>query len=171
MNTTSRLALTALFCAAVVGCKTQPEVTPPPPPPVTPTVTEPPAPPPPSGYTPGDLDTVECLRQREIYFDFDQDTLRSEFQTMLGCHAKYLQDRPMARITLEGHADERGSRDYNLGLGERRANTVSSALQANGGSGGQLTVVSYGEERPACTQSNEDCWARNRRVEVIYTVK
>jgi len=172
MNTTTRVTLLALFCVAAVGCKTKPEVVPPPPPPPAPTPAPTPTPPPqPTGYTPSDLTSVECLRQREIYFDFDQDTLRPEFQTMLGCHAKYLKDRPMARITLEGNADERGSRDYNLGLGERRANTVSAALQANGSSGSQLTVVSYGEERPVCTQSNEDCWARNRRVHVVYTVE
>ncbi len=76
-----------------------------------------------------------------------------------------------ARITLEGHADERGSRDYNLGLGERRGNGVSSALQANGGSATQLTTVSYGEERPVCTDVNEDCWARNRRVEIVYSAR
>jgi peptidoglycan-associated lipoprotein len=74
-------------------------------------------------------------------------------------------------MTLEGNADERGSREYNMGLGERRANTVSSALQANGGSAGQITVVSYGEERPTCTESSEDCWAKNRRVEIVYTEK
>jgi len=172
MKTTLRLVLPLLLCAVVVGCKTKSEpAPPPPPPPPPPAAPPPPPPPPPSGYTPEDLDTVPCLRQREIFFDFDQDTLRSEFQTALGCHAKYLRDRPSARITLEGHADERGSRDYNLGLGERRANTVSQALQANGGSAGQLTVVSYGEERPACTQSGEDCWARNRRVQIVYTAR
>jgi peptidoglycan-associated lipoprotein len=74
-------------------------------------------------------------------------------------------------MNLEGNADERGSREYNLGLGERRGNAVSSALQANGGSGSQITVVSYGEERPTCTQSSEDCWAKNRRVEIVYTAK
>jgi peptidoglycan-associated lipoprotein len=74
-------------------------------------------------------------------------------------------------MTLEGNADERGSREYNLGLGERRGNAVSSALQANGGSGSQITVVSYGEERPTCTASSEDCWAKNRRVEIVYTAK
>ena len=89
----------------------------------------------------------------------------------IACHAKYLRDRPSSRMTLEGNADERGSREYNLGLGERRGNAVSSALQANGGSGGQITVVSYGEERPTCTDSTEDCWAKNRRVEIVYTAK
>jgi peptidoglycan-associated lipoprotein len=74
-------------------------------------------------------------------------------------------------MNLEGNADERGSREYNLGLGERRGNAVSSAVQAQGGSGSQVSVVSYGEERPVCTDSNEDCWARNRRVEIVYTAK
>jgi peptidoglycan-associated lipoprotein len=125
----------------------------------------------PGAYGPSDLDTDACLRQRVVYFDLDQDALRPEFQAAMSCHAKYLRDRPSSRITLEGNADERGSREYNLGLGERRGNAVSSALQANGGSGGQLTVVSYGEERPTCTESGEDCWARNRRVEIVYTAK
>ena len=122
-------------------------------------------------YGPGDLDTDSCLRQRVVYFDFDQDTLRPEFQAIVACHAKYLRDRPSARMSLEGNADERGSREYNLGLGERRGNAVSSALQANGGSGSQITVVSYGEERPTCNDSSEDCWAKNRRVEIVYTAK
>jgi peptidoglycan-associated lipoprotein len=122
-------------------------------------------------YGPGDLDTDACLRQRVVYFDFDQDALKPEFQNIVACHAKYLRDRPGSRMTLEGNADERGSREYNMGLGERRANAVSSAVQANGGSGGQITVVSYGEEQPTCTDSSEDCWGRNRRVEIVYTAK
>jgi peptidoglycan-associated lipoprotein len=122
-------------------------------------------------YGPEDLDTDSCLRNRIIYFDFDQDTLRPEFQAQIACHAKYLRDRPGSRMTLEGNADERGTREYNLGLGERRGNAVSGALQGSGGSAGQLSVVSYGEERPTCMDSSEDCWQRNRRVEIVYTVK
>ena len=122
-------------------------------------------------YGPEDLDTDACLRQRVVYFDLDQDALKPEFQAIVGCHAKYLRDRPSSRISLEGHADERGSREYNLGLGERRGNAVNSALQAAGGSASQLTVVSYGEERPVCTQSDESCWSQNRRVEIVYTAK
>ena len=122
-------------------------------------------------YGPEDLDTDACLRQRVIYFDFDQDALRPEFQAAMACHAKYLRDRPSSRMSLEGNADERGSREYNVGLGERRGNAVSSALQANGGSASQITVVSYGEERPTCNESTEDCWAKNRRVEIVYTAK
>lgn len=122
-------------------------------------------------YSPEDLDTDSCLRQRVVYFDLDQDSLKPEFAAIMACHAKYLQDRPSARVTLEGNADERGSREYNMGLGERRGNAVSSALQASGGSGSQITVVSYGEERPLCTSSGESCWSQNRRVEIVYTAR
>lgn len=122
-------------------------------------------------FQPMDLDSHPCLRQRVVYFDFDQDMLKPEFQAAIACHAKYLQDRPESRMTLEGSADERGTREYNLGLGERRGNAVSSALQASGGSASQINVVSYGEERPTCLDSGEDCWAKNRRVEIVYTSK
>ena len=123
------------------------------------------------GYGPADLDTDSCLRQRTVYFDFDQDTLRPEFQAVMSCHAKYLNDRSESRMTLEGNADERGTREYNLGLGERRGNAVSGALQGAGGSAGQITVVSYGEERPTCNDTAESCWQQNRRVEIVYTAK
>ncbi|MCC7249221.1 MAG: peptidoglycan-associated lipoprotein Pal [Lysobacter sp.] len=183
MNTTTRVILTVLLCAAAAACTKKVKDN-------TPqdsgtdvntsgTTT------PNSGggtpydsgpartgaYAPGDLDTDACLRQRVVYFDFDQDALKPEFQNIVACHAKYLRDRPSARMTLEGNADERGSREYNVGLGERRGNAVSSAVQANGASGGPITVVSYGEERPTCTESSEDCWGQNRRVEIVYTAK
>jgi peptidoglycan-associated lipoprotein len=121
----------------------------------------------PGRYGPADLDTDACLRTRVIYFDFDQDLLRPEFQATINCHAKYLRDRPESRMSLEGHADERGTREYNLGLGERRGNAVMAAL----GSAQQVSVVSYGEERPTCGETSEDCWQRNRRVEIVYTAK
>lgn len=122
-------------------------------------------------YTPADLDTDTCLRQRVVYFDFDQDTLKPEFQAIVACHAKYLSDRPTARVTLQGNTDERGSRQYNLALGERRGNAVQAAVRGSGASASQLNVVSNGQERPVCTESNEDCWAKNRRVEFVYTAK
>ena len=122
-------------------------------------------------YGPSDLDTDACLRNRVVYFALDQDALKPEVQAAMSCHAKYLRDRPSARLRLEGTADERGSREYNLGLGERRGNAVSSALQANGGSGSQLSVISYGEERPVCNDSGEGCWSQNRRVELVYSAK
>jgi peptidoglycan-associated lipoprotein len=121
----------------------------------------------PGRYTPADLDTDSCLRTRVIYFDFDQDLLRPEFQATIACHAKYLRDRPEARMSLEGNADERGTREYNLGLGERRGNAVMAAI----GSPSQVSVVSYGEERPTCADSTEECWQHNRRVEIVYTAK
>ena len=171
MNTTTRLMLTAaLVCVAAVGCSKKVKEAPPADTGSTGAVTDT-GPATAGAYGPNDLDTDACLRQRVVYFDLDQDSLKPEFQAAMGCHAKYLRDRPSSRITLEGNADERGSREYNLGLGERRGNAVSSALQANGGSGSQLTVVSYGEERPTCTESGEDCWAKNRRVEIVYTAK
>jgi peptidoglycan-associated lipoprotein len=170
MNKTSRVLIAALMCAAAVACSKKVKEVPPADTGADTGVTQPAATAP-GAYTPEDLDTDACLRQRVVYFDFDQDVLRPEFQAAMSCHAKYLRDRPSSRMTLEGNADERGSREYNLGLGERRGNAVSSALQANGGSGSQITVVSYGEERPTCTDSSEDCWAKNRRVEIVYTAK
>jgi peptidoglycan-associated lipoprotein len=170
MNNTTRILLAALMCTAAVACSKKVKEAPPVATPVEPPAVTEPAPS--NGmYTPADLDTDACLRTRVIYFDFDQDALRPEFQQAMACHAKYLRDRPSSRMTLEGNADERGSREYNMGLGERRGNAVSSALQANGGNASQVNVVSYGEERPTCTESSEDCWAKNRRVEIVYTEK
>ncbi len=171
MNTTTRLLFVALIAAGVVGCakKTRPVVeerierddttmrT-------DPVVDN-------GMYGPEDLDSDACLRQRVVYFDYDQSDIGGEAGAILACHAKYLKDRPSAMVTLGGHADERGSREYNLGLGERRGNAVSSALQAQGGSGSQLNVVSYGEEQGTCSDTSEDCWAKNRRVEIAYTAK
>ncbi len=171
MNVTTRVLITALMCTAAVACSKKVKEVPP-----VDTGTDTSGmtdtgPAVPGAYGPGDLDTDACLRQRVVYFDLDQDVLRPEFQAAMACHAKYLRDRPSSRMTLEGNADERGSREYNIGLGERRGNAVSSALQANGGSGSQISVVSYGEERPTCTESSEACWAKNRRVEIVYTAK
>ncbi len=122
-------------------------------------------------YTRDSLDSDSCLRQRVVYFDFDRSEIKSEFQAIVGCHAAYLRQFPDARVTLEGNADERGTREYNLGLGERRGNAVSSAVTAAGGSANQLNVVSYGEERAVCKDHNEGCWQKNRRVEIVYTSK
>ncbi len=122
-------------------------------------------------YTRESLDTDSCLRQRVVYFDLDQTVIKPEFQAQIACHAAYMRQFPEARVRLEGNADERGSREYNLGLGERRGNAVQSALSGAGASSSQLNVVSYGEERPVCRQHDESCWSKNRRVEIIYTAK
>lgn len=169
----ARIVTVATLASVVaVGCSKKVKETPPAETPVeTAPATTAPVDTTPGAYTPADLDSDACLRQRVVYFDLDQDALKPEFQAAMSCHAKYLRDRPSARLRLEGNADERGSREYNMGLGERRGNAVSAALQANGGSATQLSVVSYGEERPVCNDSGEDCWAKNRRVELIYTEK
>jgi len=122
-------------------------------------------------YTAADLDSNSCLMKRVIYFDFDQDLLRPEYQAVVACHTKYLRDRSGARMSLEGHADERGTREYNLGLGERRSNAVASAFSGSGADAGRINAVSYGEERPLCLDSDESCWSKNRRVEIVYSVK
>jgi peptidoglycan-associated lipoprotein len=122
-------------------------------------------------YTVDSLDSDSCLRQRVVYFDFNESTIRPEFQATVACHAAYLHQFPGARVTLEGNADERGTREYNMGLGERRGNAVSSAEGSAGASSSQLNVVSYGEERPVCKDHSEGCWQKNRRVEIVYTSK
>jgi len=122
-------------------------------------------------YTRDSLDTDSCLRQRVVYFDLDRTEIKPEFQAQIACHAAYLRQFPDSRVRLEGNADERGSREYNLGLGERRGNAVQSALSAAGASSAALNVVSYGEERPVCRQHDESCWSKNRRVEIVYTAK
>ncbi|MDR1075343.1 MAG: peptidoglycan-associated lipoprotein Pal [Xanthomonadaceae bacterium] len=172
MNNTARILFLSLVSVAVLaGCKKDVKPQDPEPGPIVSQPGSSTGPTTSGMYGPEDLDSDACLRQRVVYFDFDRDAVKSEFQNIMNCHAKYLRDRPSARITLQGNTDERGSREYNLGLGERRANAVSSALQANGGSASQLTSVSYGEERPVCTQSNESCWSQNRRVEIVYTAR
>jgi len=120
-------------------------------------------------FTQEDLDRDSCLRNRVVYFDLDSDVTKQEFRDSIGCHAKYLRDRPQAHVKLEGNTDERGSNEYNLALGERRARSVSSVMQAMGAASSQVDVVSYGEETPVCRDSSEDCWSKNRRVEILYT--
>lgn len=122
-------------------------------------------------YTRDSLDTDSCLRQRVVYFDLDKSEIKPEFQAQIACHAEYLKQFPQSRVTLEGNTDERGSREYNLGLGERRGNAVQGALSAAGASSSQLNVTSYGEERPVCREHGESCWSKNRRVEIVYTAK
>lgn len=108
------------------------------------------------------------LEQTVFYFDFDQSTLKEEGKDALKAHAAFLAASSTARVVLEGHADERGTVEYNLALGERRAMTVRRFLMANGAKAEQLQVVSFGEERPAVVASNEDAYGKNRRVEVKY---
>jgi len=110
-----------------------------------------------------------ALRDQTVfYFAFDQSTIKEDGKKALKAHAKYLAANSSAKVTLEGHADERGTIEYNLALGERRSMSVRAYLMANGAKAEQLKVVSYGEERPAVMGSSEDAYAKNRRVEVKY---
>ncbi len=103
-----------------------------------------------------------------IYFDFDQSTIKPEFRSALNGHAAYLSQNPSAKIVLEGHADERGTREYNIALGERRGNAVSRYLVVQGVSIEAIEVVSFGEERPVNSGSDSASLSENRRVEVRY---
>jgi len=108
------------------------------------------------------------MQQLVVYFDYDQAEILPEFNALLQAHGQYLAQNPSTQIRLEGHTDERGSREYNIGLGERRAQAVRRVLMLQGAAGTQLTTVSYGEERPAQTGSDEESWRLNRRVELVY---
>ena len=98
-----------------------------------------------------------------VFFDFDRYDLSGEAQSQLQRQAAWLGQYPAVTVTIEGHADERGTREYNLALGERRANSVANYLVALGVDKGRISVISYGKERPECAESNEGCWAQNRR--------
>ena len=112
-------------------------------------------------------DPTSPLSKRVIYFDYDSDEVRDEYRATLEAHAAYLSEK-RAAATLEGNTDERGSREYNIGLGERRAQTVRRALLAQGVAESQIATVSYGEERPAVEGSDEAAFAQNRRVELVH---
>ena len=103
-----------------------------------------------------------------IYFDYDKAEIKSEFVPVIAAHARFLNGGANRRIRIEGHTDERGSREYNIGLGERRAQAVRRALMLQGVTDGQVTTVSYGEERPAVSGGDEDAYGRNRRAELGY---
>ena len=105
---------------------------------------------------------------RVFYFDYDEAIIGRDDFDVLSLHATFLQENRGVSAVLEGHCDERGTRDYNLALGERRASAVSSFLVSSGAGGSQIESVSYGEERPANPNSSEAAWAQNRRVEIIY---
>lgn len=105
---------------------------------------------------------------RTIYFDYDSDQIRSEFQSVLSAHAQYLRSNGNVTVVLEGHTDERGTREYNMGLSERRAKSVERFLTVQGVSPSQFEIVSYGEERPAVRGNGEDAYAQNRRVVFSY---
>ena len=105
---------------------------------------------------------------RIIYFDFDSYTVKPEFQQLIDGHARFLKANPNRRISIEGHTDERGGREYNLALGQRRSEAVRRALGLLGVPDSQVEAVSFGKEKPAATGSDEASWAQNRRAEIVY---
>ncbi|MCY3592195.1 MAG: OmpA family protein [Acidobacteria bacterium] len=178
----SALFLSALVLLAIGACKKAEPEPPPPPPPPPPAaeppppepVRRPPEPPVQAEYvSPWSEDIVEANEEvhekgllGDVYFEFDKATLTDATRSQLGKNADFLksQDGEDFVITIEGHCDERGTNDYNLALGDRRANSARDYLTSLGISGDRLKTISYGEERPQCEESNEDCWQLNRRA-------
>jgi peptidoglycan-associated lipoprotein len=105
---------------------------------------------------------------KDIYFDYDKADIRADQQASLQASAQFLQQHPNIRITIEGHCDERGSTEYNLALGTNRADAVKNALVQGGVGGDRIKTISYGKEKPFCTESNESCWQQNRRGHFVY---
>lgn len=103
-----------------------------------------------------------------IYFDYDKDAVKPEFQSLVQAHAKFLSENRTRKIRLEGHADERGSREYNMALGQRRADAVRKAVSVLGVGGDRIETVSFGEDKPKSNGHDEAAWAQNRRVEIVY---
>ena len=183
-------AIALVMVVGLTGCakKVPP---PPPPPPAPPVVAAPPpapppapapapapAPPPPRALTEDEVfarKTVEQLNAEmplgDVMFEFDQSTIRDDQRAALQRNADYLRRWSSVRVSVEGHADSRGTNEYNLALGERRANAVKEYLVGLGIPTDRMVVVSKGEESPVCTEENEACWARNRRGHFVITAK
>jgi peptidoglycan-associated lipoprotein len=113
-------------------------------------------------------DPASPLSVRILYFDYDSSEILPAYREVLEAHANYLAQNPNITISLEGHADERGSREYNLALGERRSQRAKQLMMVFGPSSSQIRTTSYGEERPVVNGHDEEAWSQNRRVEIIY---
>ena len=149
----------ALLLAACAKPPVVEEVAPLPPPPPPP----PPPPAAPSGPAADSLEYFNTVVGNAVNFDFDEYDLRADAQVVLRAQAAWLNQNPSRTVTVEGHCDERGTREYNLGLGERRANAAKQYIVSLGIAESRLTTISYGKERPLCVESSESCWGKNRR--------
>lgn len=174
MRPAYRTLIVAILAGAVLAaCKQTPEVEEVEPieEPVVEVITAPPEPPEPPRVdregNPVDVATGRPLG-RTFYFDFDQARLSERDLRVLAMHAEYLRDFRNRSVLIEGHCDERGTREYNLALGERRAQAVQQYLASAGVRSSQIEIVSYGEERPADSGSTESAYAKNRRAEMVY---
>jgi peptidoglycan-associated lipoprotein len=114
-------------------------------------------------------DPNNILSKRSVYFEYDSDAIRDEFRPLLQAHAKYLTGNAGVKMLLQGNCDERGSREYNIALGQRRAEGVKRMLVLMGARESQIEAVSLGEEKPRCTDKTEACWAENRRGDMLYS--
>jgi len=114
-------------------------------------------------------DPNNILSKRQIYFEFDKFDVRDEYKQLVEAHARFLRDNPSAKMLIQGNADERGSREYNVSLGQRRSDSVKKMLTLLGARENQIESVSLGEEKPACNEHTEDCWAKNRRDDMLYS--
>jgi peptidoglycan-associated lipoprotein len=108
------------------------------------------------------------LSKKSVFFDFDSFIVKSEYQPVVEAHGKYLASTRDRRIMVEGHTDERGGREYNLALGQKRAEAVKQRLMLLGVTDGQIETVSFGKEKPRAAGSNEEAWAQNRRADIVY---
>ena len=113
-------------------------------------------------------DPNNILSKRSIYFDYDKDEVKPEYRPLVEAHAKYLKEHADAKVVLQGNADERGSREYNLALGQRRSVAVKKVMNVLGVNDKQIETVSFGEEKPMATGHDEASWSQNRRVDIVY---
>jgi len=169
---TALIGIGMAFALALAGCSSTPleenkvpvtDAGAKPPPPVSQNKVEP--------VQTGSANTNETGPQgvaRLVYFDFDSNTIKPEYQSLIDGHAKFLRANPGRHIFLEGHTDERGGREYNLALGQRRAEAVKQALKLLGVQDNQMEAVSFGKEKPVNPGHDEGAWSQNRRVEIVY---
>jgi len=159
---TMKFACLSAVLALAAACTHKQEAVNTAPPPAAP-AEAPPPPPVTSSILPGSAEDFRVNVGDTVHFALDQYNIESGDQALLTRQAQWLSKYPAVRVTIEGHADERGTREYNLALGARRANSVKEYLVSQGVSAGRVETISYGKERPICTESNEGCWAQNRR--------
>ena len=113
-------------------------------------------------------DPSNILSKRSVFFDYDQSLIKDPDRPLLQAHANYLRQHPGTKVTVQGNTDDRGSREYNLALGQRRADAVKRYLTVLGAEDRQIDTVSFGKEKPRCTVSDESCWSQNRRADLVY---
>ncbi len=132
------------------------------------TVISAPPPPPPQQTSSGTEEQLFSQNMKDVFYDYDSYDVSAQYQQVLQADARFLQQHPNMKFTIEGHCDERGSTEYNLALGDNRANSAKQALEQLGISADRIRTISYGKEKPFCTESNEACWQQNRRAHFVY---